>query len=110
LEQPYSLNDFQSIEEFSIKFKKQNPHGRSAFSLDQIIPPHRGLVRLKVTVREEDILIKRFLPKSLRGWNVQNYILTVDNLSLVVPLKNQNFKNPMDLIGQIIEPFEQVSD
>lgn len=90
LDQPYSLNDFQNIEEFSIKFKKRNPAGKSAFNLDQIIAPHRGLVKLKITIREEEVMVKKFLPKNpFRSWNVQQYILTVDNLSMTVPLQNK---------------------
>ena len=80
LDQPYSLNDFHNIEEFSIKFKKRNPQGKSAFNLDQIIAPHRGLVRLKITIREEEVSVKKFFPKNFRSWNVCQYILTVDNL------------------------------
>jgi hypothetical protein len=65
------LNDFQNIEEFSIKFKKRNPAGKSAFNLDQIIAPHRGLVKLKITIREEEVMVKKFLPKNpFRSWNV----------------------------------------
>lgn len=97
LEQPYSLNDFQNIEEFSIKFKKQNPQGKSAFALEQILAPTRGLRKLKITIREEEISIRKFLPKQvLRNWNVVNYILSLDNMTLQVPLKEEKFVTQFD--------------
>ena len=114
LEQPYSLNDFLNIEEFSIKFKKQNPQGKSAFALEQILAPTRGLKKLKITIREEEISIRKFLPKQvLRNWNVANYILSLDNMTLQVPLKQDKFVtqfDPAETIASFIQPFELCRD
>ena len=105
LDNPYSLNEFYNIEEFSIKFKKQNPQGKSAFSLEQIIAPNKGLKKLNICMREEEIQIRRFLPKNLRNWNVQLYVLTVDNLGLNVPLKvDKQIGSPQEIISGLIEP------